>query len=159
VEFDITNIGKGEGVCCMADLKFMSMGDATTFNNFGAFRNHRWKMHLNQRGDGDGSGLEVIWRNGRASEDGNPGDHRNIFKFGGPDFRDRSVFHFVVKWTPGGFHISVGVNGGAQVPWLVDGFGNFPYRPPNHRVQLGNVPRGESFPRALYRNIRIYRNR
>lgn len=159
VEFDITNIGKGEGQCCMADLKFLSMGDANAFGSFGAFRDHEWKMHLIQRADGDGTGLEIIWRNGGTDPEGNPGDHRIKMSGGGPDFRNSSVFHFVVKWTPAGYNISVGTNGGPQVEYLEDGFGGYPYAPPNHRVQLGNVPRGESIPGAIYRNVRIVRNR
>ncbi len=47
---------------------------APTLGNFGAFRNHPWKMHLEQRGDGNGTGMKLIWRNGKAG-DGEPGDH------------------------------------------------------------------------------------
>ena len=159
VEFDVTNIGKGEGYSFQRDLKFLSMGDADTFGSFGAFRDHEWKMHLIQRADGDGTGLEIIWRNGGTDPEGNPGDHRIKMTGGGPDFRNSSVFHFVVKWTPGGYNISVGTNGGAQVEYLADGFGGYPYAPPNHRIQLGCVPRGESLPNAIYRNVRVYRNR
>ncbi len=159
VEFDITNIGKGEGYSFAADLKFLSMGDAGSFGGFQAFRDHEWKMHLIQRADGDGTGLEIIWRNGGTDPEGNPGDHRIKMQGGGPDFRNSSVFHFVVKWTPGGYNISVGTNGGPQVEYLEDGFGGYPYSPPNHRVQLGCVPRGESIPNAIYRNVKIYRNR
>jgi hypothetical protein len=158
VEFDITNIGRAEGVCCNADLKFLSMGDAATFGNFNAFRDHPWKMHLNQRGDGDGTGLEIIWRNGGTDPEGNPGDHRIKMTCCGPDFRDTSVFHFAVRWTPGGYNISVGTNGGPQVTYLVDGFGGLSYAPPNHRIQLGCTPRAESFPAAIYRNVRVKRN-
>jgi hypothetical protein len=160
VEFDITNIGKREGVAaCGNDLKLLSMARAGDFSGFGPFRDSPWKVQLIQRNDGDGTGMEIIWRNGKASENGNPGDHRIKLTSGGPDFRDSSVFHFVVKWTPGGYHISFGTNGGPQVPYLIDGFGSHPYAPPNHRVQLGCTPRGESFPSAVYRNVRIYRNR
>lgn len=158
VEFDITNIGKGEGVCCNADLKFLSMGDANAFGSFGAFRDHPWKMHLNQRADGDGTGLEIIWRNGGVGDGRNPGDHRIKMLFGGPDFRNSSVFHFVVKWTPGGYDISVGIDGGPQKPYLVDGFGGLPYAPPNHRIELGCIPRNESFNGAIYRNVKILKN-
>jgi hypothetical protein len=159
MEFDITNIGKGEGVCCGNDLKFISMAPADDFGSFQAFRDSAWKMQLIQRADGDGTGLEIIWRNGEAEEHGNPGDHRIKMIDGGPDFRDTSVFHFVLKWNAGGFHISVGENGGPQEAYLVDGFGGIPYAPPNHRIQLGCTPRAESFPAAVYRNVRIFRNR
>jgi hypothetical protein len=157
IEFDITNIGKGEGVCCGNDLKFLSMGHAPDFSDFQSFRDHDWKMHMIQRADGDGTGLEMIWRNGDGGE-GNPGDHRVKMTCCGPDWRDSSVFHFVVRWTPAGYHVSVGTNGGPQVPYMEDGFGGVGYNPPNHRVQLGCVPRGEGFPSAIYRNVRIYRN-
>src|SRR5262245_17983734 len=115
-------------------------------------------MHLNQRGDGDGTGLEIIWRNGGTNPNGNPGDHRIKMNGGGPDFRTSSVFHFVVKWTPNEYRISVGTNGGPQVEYLVDGFGGLSYSPPNHRIELGCVPRGESFIGAIYRNFKLIKN-
>ncbi len=159
VEFDITNIGPGEGYSFQRDLKFLSMGDADFFGGFGPFRDHDWKMHLVQRADGDGTGLEIIWRNGGRDPVGNPGDHRIKMTCCGPDFQNSSVFHFVVRWTPGGYNISVGTNGGPQVEYLADGFGGLAYAPPNHRVQLGCAPREETIPNSIYRNVRIYRNR
>jgi len=156
VEFDLTNVSEGEGVCCERDMKFLSMGDANAFGDFDAFRNHDWKMHLVQRGDGDGTGLEIIWRNGGTEVDGNPGDHRIKMTCCGPDFKDSNVFHFVVEWNPSGYHISVGTNGGPQVPYLVaDGFDGIPYAPPNHRVSLGCYPREETIPGAIYRNVTV----
>jgi hypothetical protein len=77
---------------------------------------------------------------------------------GGPNFQNSSVFHFVVEWSPGGYYISVGTNGGPQVPYLVDGFDGIPYAPPNHRISLGCYPRGESFRGAIFRNVKIYPN-
>ena len=56
-------------------------------------------MHLIQRGDGDGTGLEIIWRNGDTDPEDNPGDHRIKMTCCGPDFKDSSVFHFVLDWT------------------------------------------------------------
>jgi hypothetical protein len=159
VEFDITNIGKGEGNCCGNDLKFLSMGDADAWGSFGAFRDHRWKMHFIQRADGDGTGLEIIFRNGGTDPEGNPGDHRIKMLGGGPDFRDTSVFHVVIKWSPAGYNISVGTNGGPLEEYLEDGFGGIPYAPPNHRVELGCTPRAEGFPAAIYRNVKIAKNR
>jgi hypothetical protein len=156
VEFDVTNVSEGEGQCCNADLKFLSMGDANAFGSFGAFRDHDWKMHLVQRADGDGTGLEIIWRNGGTDAGGgNPGDHRIKMTCCGPDFRDANVFHFIVDWSPSGYNISVGTNGGPQVAYLVDGFGGIPYAPPNHRISLGCYPRGETIPGAIYRNVSI----
>ena len=155
LEFDITNIGKGEGGPFNADFKFVSMGDANAFGSFGAFRDHPWKMHLVQRGDGDGTGLEIIWRNGGTDPNGNPGDHRIKMTCCGPDFRNSSVFHFVVEWSPSGYTISVGTNGGPQVHYLADGFGGLPYAPPNHRVSLGCYPRAETFIGGIWSNVKL----
>jgi len=155
IEFDITNISEGEGVCCNADMKLLSMGEGGAFNGFGVFRDHPWKMHLVQRGDGDGTGLEIIWRNGGTDPEGNPGDHRIKMTCCGPDFKDSSVFHIVIDWTPAGYNISVGTNGGPQVTYLVDGFGGIPYAPPNHRISLGCYPRSETIPGAIYRNFTV----
>ena len=55
VEFDATNFGKKEGEPLGKDLKWLSMGDGVTFNPGGRddigydFRDHDWKMHLEQR--------------------------------------------------------------------------------------------------------------
>ena len=58
VEFDVTGFGKGEGRQVQKDLKWLAMGDGSTWGNFGAFRNHPWKMHIEQRGDGNGTGMK-----------------------------------------------------------------------------------------------------
>ena len=71
----LTNVGPTEGFTIERDLKMVSMGDATTFGSFGAFRDHPWKMHLVQRADFP-SGWEIIWRNGGTDPEGDPGDHR-----------------------------------------------------------------------------------
>jgi hypothetical protein len=155
MEFDITNIGKAEGFPFQADLKFMSMGDVGSFGDFGSFRDHPWKMHLVQRADGDGTGLEIIWRNGGTDPTGNPGDHRIKMPCCGPDFRNTSVFHFRVAWDPSGYQISVSTNGGRQEEFLADGFGGLPYRPPNHRISLGCYPRNETIPGSIYRNVTV----
>src|SRR5262249_42309795 len=118
VEFDITNIGKGEGNCCFADLIFLSMADAGSFVGFSPFRDGPWKMHLKQRADGDGTGFDIVWRNGAS---GGNNDHRIKTLSGGPDYRDGSVFHFVVAWSEAGYNISVGTDGGAPQQYLADG--------------------------------------
>jgi hypothetical protein len=74
VELDVTNFGRGQGASALKDYKWLSMGNGSMFDNFTAFRDHPWKMHLEQRGDGDGSGMKLVWRNG-AVGDANPGDH------------------------------------------------------------------------------------
>lgn len=156
LEFDITNISKGEGECCAADLKFISMGSIDDFSSFFGFRDSPWKMQFAQRADGDGTGFEIIWRNGEAGEGDNPGDHAIKIRFGGPDYEDNRVFHFVLKWDHDGYVISAAQDGGPQVVYLEDGFDGIPYAPPNHRISLGCYPRGESFPSAIYRNVRLF---
>jgi hypothetical protein len=156
VEFDITNISSQEGEAFAKDLKFLSMGDASAFGDFGAFRDHPWKMHLVQRADNDG--LEIVWRDGTSSgPDWN--DHRIKKTCCGPPFEDSIVTHFVVKWDPFGYQIYAGTNGAAPELYLAapgdaDGF-NQEYRPPHHRISLGCYPRGESFVGAIYRNVKI----
>ena len=74
------------------DLKWISMGEASTFGDFGAFRNHEWKMHLEQRSDGDGTGMKITWRNGDFGE-GDPGDH--VVKVDpGVDWKDNEIVPF-----------------------------------------------------------------
>lgn len=158
MEFDITNIGKGEGVCCFADLIFVSMGEAGAFDGgFGPFRDHPWKMHFKQRADGDGTGSDMVWRNGGVG-DSNPGDHRVKLTCCGPDYQNSSVFHFVIKWTPNGYNVQYSANGGPLQFLMEDGFGGIPYAPPNHRISLGCYPRGESFVGIIYRNVKVVKN-
>jgi hypothetical protein len=123
------------------------MGDGTAFGEFNAFRDHDWKMHLEQRSDGNGTGMKLIWRNGRAGGD-DPGDHtqRNDSTV---DWRGSDTFHFVIDWTPN--HLSVSVNGRE---WFEDGFSR-PYAPPNHRISLGCAPRAETFPGAIWSNVKV----
>jgi hypothetical protein len=129
------------------DDKWLSMGDALGFNGFDEFRNQDWKMTLEQRADGDGTGMKLIWRNGDAG-DGDPGDHlgRNDSTV---NWNGGSIFHFVVEWTPS--HFSVSVDGRV---WFEDGLAR-PYAPPNHRISIGCYPRGETLISAIFRNVRI----
>ncbi len=149
VEFDVTHFGNGLGN--PADLKWISMGDATTFGDFGSFRDGLWKMHLEQRGDGDGTGMKITWRNGcETCGNDDPGDH--VTKIDSTvDWQPDQVYHFVFDWTPAGFTISVD-----GTVWFQDTFsaGN-PYAPPNFRVSLGCYPRGETEVGAIWRNVRI----
>jgi len=170
VEFDATNFGNGEGSSAQVDVKWFSMGDIESMNGgFITFRNSPWKMHLEQRSDGDGTGMQLIWRNGAADDDtdGDPeyGDHRGKFLFDGPNWAhsyDNKVWHFVVEWTRTSYKISVGENGGIPRQWFPgpggdSGLfgGNHPYQPPSHRIELGCVPRGESMVGVIYRNFKI----
>jgi hypothetical protein len=114
-------------------------------------------MHLKQRADGDGTGSDIVWRNGGVG-DLNPGDHRIKLTCCGPDYRNSSVFHFVIKWTPRGYSISIGTNGAPPEELMADGFGEFPYAPPNHLIELGCRPRSESFVGIIYRNVKVTKN-
>jgi hypothetical protein len=163
VEFDATNFGRKEGEFVQKDLKWISMGDATTWGDFIAFRNHPWKMHLEQRSDGDGTGMKMIWRNGDAGE-GEPGDHTGKVD-PGVNWNGNTVFHFILTWRGGsGFTVKVGETqpDGTVTnlrTWFQDGFGGHPYSPPNHRIQLGCSARNETmFNSAIWRNVKIYHN-
>lgn len=144
LEFDVTGFGRAEGQFVEKDLKWITMGDASTFGDFGAFRNHPWKMHLEQRSDGDGTGMKITWRNGGFGE-GDPGDH--VVKMDpAVDWQTNQVFHFRLEWDGGGF--GVYVNG---VQWFAEGFTR-PFAPPNHRVSLGCWPRDETM-FGVYSNV------
>lgn len=151
LEFDATNFGPKEGECCAKDLKWLSMGNAADFGSFGSFRNHPWKMHLEQRADFD-TGMAIVWRNGAADEFGDPGDHRIKLAETGVVFKSTNVYHFVLEWATTGYTISVN---GAQV--FEDGWGHA-YAPPVHRISLGSYPRAESFVGIIYRNIKLRKN-
>jgi hypothetical protein len=145
MEFDVTGVGKGLGN--PADLKFVSMGDATAFGDFGTFRNHPWKMHLEQRGDGDGTGVHLVWRNGSTDPDGDPGDHDTKINFTDLPWDGNNVIHFVLDWTPDHFFVRI-----AGEVMFDDGFAA-PYAPPNFRISLGCYPRGETYTGAIWRNV------
>jgi hypothetical protein len=149
LEFDVTNFGKGEGKPLEKDLKWISMGDASSWDNFIVFRNNPWKMHLEQRADYDGTGMKLIWRNGDLG-DGEPGDHAQKLN-AAVDWRSDQLFHFSLDWSPAGF--SIKVNG---EEWFQDGFGGNAYAPPQHRIGLGCRPRAETFAgSAIWRNVKL----
>jgi hypothetical protein len=148
LEFDVTNFGKGEGNSVSKDLKWITMGDAGAFGDFSSFRDHDWKMHLEQRADGNGTGMKLIWRNGGVGG-GNPGDHTGKVD-PAVDWQSNQVFHFQLDWSPGGF--SVFVNGER---WFEDGLGGRAYAPGRHRISLGCYPRSESFVGIIYRNVKL----
>ena len=151
LEFDITNIGKKEGEPYLRDLKFISMGDAGSFDDFFSFRDHDWKMHLEQRADGDGTGMKIVWRNG-SDGDGEPGDHVNKVD-PAVDWRSSETFHFRLAWDHSGFVVEI--NG---EEWFSDGFGGNVYAPPRHRISLGCRSRSDSFIGIIYSNVRVKRN-
>ena len=147
-EFDVTNFDATEGSGVEKDLKWFSMGDGSTWGSFQAFRDHPWKMHLEQRADAD-RGMKLIWRNGGAGPDQDPGDHVQR-RDDTEDWTGNVVYHFVFDWTPN--HLQISVNGHV---WFEDGFSQ-PYAPGNHRIELGCSPRGESFfQSAIFRNFRL----
>jgi hypothetical protein len=149
LEFDVTNFGPQEGLSFEKDLKWISMGDATTFGSFGQFRDHPWKMHLIERADYP-HGMEIVWRNGGTDPNGgDPGDHRIKLNDTPITFRSTDVYHFQLDW--GGFGYTIAVNG---IEVLSDGWDNW-YEVPNFRVSLGCYPRAESIVGAIYRNIKL----
>jgi hypothetical protein len=146
LEFDLTNVGNGLGN--PTDLKWITMGDGRTFDDFLVFRDHPWKMHLEQRADGDGTGMKLIFRNGSAGT-GNPGDHegRNDSTV---NWQRSQVYRFVLDWTPNSYFFSV--NG--QV-WFSGAFSGQAYSPPSHRISLGCYPRQETWVGAIFRNVTV----
>ena len=121
-------------------------------------------MHLEQRSDGDGTGMKMIFRNGDAG-DGEPGDHTGKVD-PAVNWNGNTVYHFIITWRGGsGFSIRIGETQQADGSvtnlrtWFEDGFGGHPYTPPNHRIQLGCSARNETmYNSAIWRNVRIYRN-
>jgi len=149
LEFDVTNFGGQEGLPYFKDLKWVSMADVSAFNDFGSFRNTPWKMHLVQRADYP-TGMEIVWRNGGVNDQGgDPGDHRIKLISTPIDFHSSNNYHFQLDWGFGGYNIAVnGVN------VMSDGWGR-PYNVAPLRIELGCIPRAESFVGAIYRNIRL----
>ena len=161
LEFDVTNFGRAQGALFEKDLKWVTMGNAATFGDFVGFRDHPWKMHLEQRSDGDGTGMKLIWRNGDGGG-GNPGDHerRNDSTV---SWTSSVVYRFTLRWTPSSFSVSVGTVGtDGQVTgnrtWFDGSFGGLAYAPPLLRISLGCSPRAETLAGAIWRNVHITRN-
>jgi len=149
LEFDATNFGAQEGLTYFKDLKWVSMGDANGFGDFNTFRNQPWKMHLVQRADFP-TGMEIIWRNGGGDPNGgDPGDHRIKLNFTPITFSSTRIYHFRLDW--GIFGYSISVNG---IPIFDEGWDHW-YELTNLRIQLGCIPRAESFVGIIYRNIKL----
>lgn len=147
LEFDASEIQNG--LSNDADDKWLSMAQRVAFNDFAAFRNDEWKMTLELRADGDGTGMKLIWRNGCSDcgED-DPGDHTG--KLGSTiDWDVDQTYHFIFDWTPGGYFIEVG-----DEVWFEGDFAE-PYAPPNHRVSLGCYPRGETLRGVVFKNVKL----
>jgi hypothetical protein len=148
LEFDLSNVGPTEGFAFERDLKVVSMGDASAFSSFGAFRDHPWKMHLVQRADFT-SGWEIIWRNGGTAPEGDPGDHRIKLTSSPVTMNSSQTFHFLLDWDTRGY--SIAING---ITVMQDGWDHW-YEPPNFRISLGCYPRGDSFIGATYKNVTL----
>ncbi|HKB11133.1 MAG TPA: fibronectin type III domain-containing protein [Vicinamibacterales bacterium] len=150
-EFDATNFGGQEGFPFAKDLKWVSMGDPGAFGSFGAFRDHPWKMHLVQRADYS-SGMEIIWRNGGVGDGREPGDHRIKLTSTPLTFRSSEVYHFQLDW--GLFGYTIKVNG---IEIFSDGWDHW-YELAPLRIELGCIPRGESFVGIVYRNVKLIKH-
>jgi hypothetical protein len=172
-EFDVTNFGAGEGSSISVDVKWFSMGDGSQMSPPGLnpFRDSPWKMHLEQRSDGDGTGMQVIWRNGAADADtgGDPeyGDHRGKYPNGGPNWGhsfDNKVWHFRIKWTPTSYEIFINELGKPDQRWFPGAGdsgrfgGGHSYSPGNMRVQFGCPGRSETMIGARFRNFKLSHN-
>jgi hypothetical protein len=141
MEFDITGVGNGLGN--PADLKFFSMGDGSSWGSLGDFRDAPWKMTLEQRGDGSGNGMKLIWRIGTDAD-----DHNTKFD-AGPNWKDSTLFHFLVQWTPETYLITINND-----VWF-EGDLQDDYTPPNFRISLGCSPRMETLKGATWSNVKI----
>jgi len=142
VEFDLTNIKTHTGVEGK-DIKFLSMGDRSTFGN-SAFRDHPWKMHIEKRDEDPVGSLKLIWREGCATE----GNCDHAFKTGGMSWDPNHIYHWVFRW--GGGRILVKVD---DVVVLDDGHAG--YMPPNFMIELGCSSRVETMPEAIWSNVKI----
>jgi len=150
LEFDVRGFGKSEGAPFGLDVKWITMGDGAAFPSFGGFRDHPWKMTIEQRADDD-TGIKMIWRNGSSGE-GDPGDH--TYKGAtGIDWNSSRAqpYHFIIDWSPGGFVISIDGHVVNQ-----DGFSRA-YAPGNHTISLGCWPRAETMIGAIWSNVRLTR--
>ena len=151
--FDATNFGPQEGLSSQKDLKWVSMSDWNSFGSFDAFRNNPWKMHLVQRAD-YARGMEIIWRNGGSDPNGgDPGDHRIKLVDTPITYSSSQLYHFQLDWDKLGYNINV--NG---IDVLADGWDHW-YETPNLRIELGCIPRAESFVGIIYRNVKLTRKR
>jgi hypothetical protein len=148
LEFDVTNIGEKEGFNYEKDLKFVSMGNASHFGEFTAFRNHDWKMHIEQRADFS-SGMMTVWRNG-GQGDGKPGDNRIKLTSTPIRWDSENTYHFRIDWATTGYAVRVN-----DILVMRDSFSGGPYRPPVHRISLGCYPRNESFVGIIYSNVKL----
>jgi len=143
VDFDATNFGVGVFED-LADLKWFSMNEASAFSDFYAFRDNPWKVQLERRSDGDGTGLKIVWRNGVDGLD----DRIDS----GLGWTPSKIFHFTIDWNLNGFTVSVD-----GITYFQKGFGGNPYTPPTQTMTLGCWPRSETIPNIIYSNVKVTR--
>ena len=128
------------------------MGNASTFNNFFAFRDDPWKMHLEIRADFPGA-VKLIWRRGCNTSEDCDNMHNPRIPM---SWSASKVYHFTLAWGGGSMSVNICESNGTNcVATMYTGSGTGPYNPPNHRVEIGTRPRGESLIGAIYRNVRI----
>ena len=107
-------------------------------------------MHLEQRSDGDGTGMKITWRNGGFGE-GEPGDH--VVKVDPAVPLEQHGESTISSWS--GTAAASGFRSMAS-SGSIEGIRRLqPYSPPNHRISLGCYPRAESFPGAIYKNVKL----
>jgi hypothetical protein len=161
LELDVTNFGRAVGASREKDYKWITMGDAPTFGSFFTFRDHLWKMHLEQRSDGDGTGMKLVWRNG---DDGTGvaggADSRNDTTV---DWRSNLVYRFTLRWTPANYSVRVAVVNtdgslSSAREWFSGSFGGRAFAPPTLRISLGCYPRAETMTGAIWRNVHVVKN-
>jgi hypothetical protein len=152
VEFDFTNVDRSTPPDSTPDQKWFSMGDGSTFSTLFAFRDHIWKMHIEKR-SGDGGAVKVIWR--RGCNDSEACDNTDNFRV--PiSWNPTRVYHATIAWGAGAMSVHVcEYNGSSCVATVYTATGSGTYAPPNHRIELGTRPRGESLVGARYRNLKV----
>ena len=151
VEFDATNFDRSTSPVDV-DLKWFSMGDGSVFNDFFAFRDSPWKMHVEKK-SAEAGAVKLIWRRGCAtSEDCDNTDNRHEAVAWSPS----KVYHFTLEWGGGGMSINICEwNGTACVATVYQATGTGSYAPPNHRLELGTRPRSETLTGARFRNFKV----
>lgn len=152
VEFDATNFDRSTPPADV-DLKWFSMGNGATFGSFGAFRDDDWKMHIEKK-SADGGAVKLIWRRGcQGSQSCDNTDNRKIPLAWEP----AKVYHFTMRWGGGSMNVNICESDGrgncTKVMYDATVPGN--YAPPNHRVELGTRPRGETLTGTIWRNFKM----
>lgn len=151
VEFDATNFDRSTAPEDY-DMKWFSMGDGSEFNSFDLFRNSIWKMHIEKR-SADGGAVKLIWR--RGCNDSDPCDNTDNRKEP-VAWTPSKVYHFTLTWGGGSMTVNVCEwNGSSCGSTVYSAGGSGTYAPPNHRLEIGTRPRGETLVGARFRNFKV----